>query len=107
MARPEKLTITEVVARCNISRAALFKKCSRAHKKKDSVIYINGTGWFSITKPGKSYILYLISGDGVPQSEIKKEVENNVRQLFTAVDSLVCEECSISINELKEKIFTT
>ena len=104
MAKPEKLTITEVVKRCNVSRAALFKKCSRAHKKKEAVIYINGSGWFSITKPGKEYILYLVQSDSVPEAMVKKEVESNVKQLFTVIEVLVCSECMETIEELKSKI---
>lgn len=104
MAKPEKITISQLVQKSSCSRAALFKKCSRASKKKDSLIYVNGSGWYSITKPGKEYVLYLIQADSVPDATIKNEVENNVKQLFNAVDGLVCEECSETVNELKLKI---
>jgi hypothetical protein len=104
MAKPQKITITELAAQSSSSRNALFQKCCRANKKKESLIFVNGSGWFSITKPGKEYILYLVQSDAVPVSVVKHEVEENVKQLFDAVGNLVCSECSTSVLELKQKI---
>ena len=104
MAKPQGLTITELAGKTTVTRNALFKKCSRANKKKDSLIYVNGYGWCSITKPGKEYIVYLISAD---ESEtMAHEIKNNIKDLIDVVDSLICEECQDTIKELRAKVLS-
>ena len=104
MAKPQGVTISELAAKTAVTKSALFKKCSRSNKKKDSLIYVNGYGWCSITKPGKEYIIYLIAPDAVTQSEMKKEIESNITELLDVVDTLMCDECQISVSELRTKL---
>jgi hypothetical protein len=104
MAKPQGKTITELAAITPSTRVALYKNVSRAGKKKGSLIYIKGYGWCSITKPGKEYIVYLISPDAVSKSEMKKEIESNISELLDLLESLLCEECLVSVSELRSKL---
>lgn len=104
MSKPKRLKISELVKKTNCSRVALFKKCSRATLKKESLIYVSGSGWYSITKPSKEYILYLIVADPVSEDTVKREVESNVKDLIDIVDNLVCSECQNVIKDIKKKL---
>lgn len=85
---PVGFSIKELAEILPISRNALHQRCCRMHKRENK-LYFRGVGWYSITKPGREYVLFLIQSDKDSEREIKGRLCN----LLESAKSYVCSDC--------------
>ena len=89
-------TVQELAQKTGKSKLAIWKKCRQAADQ-DGIIYLNGSGYYHIRKPGKSYqLLKLQAADPAAAADIKKELI----EILSALNDYVCEDCIPILNKV-------
>ena len=96
---PRGYTIKELAQVLPISENALHQRCARMHKR-NNVLYFNGFGWYSITKPGRSYVLFLIEPEKKKKQELEKDIKDKINELLTTAQDYVCPDCGKVLQQM-------
>ena len=108
-----KLTIyttEQILSRCDIGKAALWKRLNRADNK-DGLLYIEGLGNFIVRRPGKIYQIIKVNNAGsedIIESTGGKDITAEIIEQLVNMREVVCDDCRVQIvdrviKQLEEK----